>query len=109
MSALIVYFHNDRSHCHTHFDSDVSLQSSLEREPFLAKQRCELACLSKQRSFTQDVSMVSASSARQPFNMNSLPRKSVALRPGSPSLRCSFFDQRCNFLRPGDVDRVASA
>ena len=26
-----------------------------------------------------------------------------------PSLRCSFFDQSCNLLRPGDVDRVAGA
>src|SRR5439155_3683147 len=26
-----------------------------------------------------------------------------------PSVRCSFFDQSGNLLRPGDVDRVASA
>src|SRR5882757_3545062 len=26
-----------------------------------------------------------------------------------PGLRCSFFDQSCNVLRPGDVDRVAGA
>src|SRR5437868_1659912 len=25
------------------------------------------------------------------------------------SVRCSFFDQGCNFLRPGNVDRVAGA
>jgi hypothetical protein len=35
--GLIVYFYNNPSHCLTHFNSDVSLQSILEREPFSAK------------------------------------------------------------------------
>jgi hypothetical protein len=63
--GLIVYFYNNPSHCLTHFNSDVSLQSILEREPFSAKQRRELACLGKLGSFTQNVSVVNSSFARQ--------------------------------------------
>src|SRR3981189_2596653 len=36
-------------------------------------------------------------------------QKSLPLRVLLPSVRCSFFDQGCNLLRPGDVDRVAGA
>src|SRR5580700_11516898 len=33
----------------------------------------------------------------------------LTLRVLLPSVGCSFFDQSCNLLRPGDVDRVAGA
>jgi hypothetical protein len=72
--GLIVYFHNDLSNCLTHFNGEVSLQSSLEGEPFSAKQRFELSRLRKLRSFTQNVSMVKSSSAGQYWQQGENPR-----------------------------------
>src|SRR5712671_3529818 len=33
----------------------------------------------------------------------------LAIEESLSSVRCSFFNQSCNFLRPGDVDRMAGA
>jgi hypothetical protein len=50
-----------------------------------------------------------------PFLIDSRSRRRVKRRDTChykfllPSVRCSFFDQSCNLLRPGDIDRVAGA
>src|SRR6266852_1379354 len=47
-----------------------------------------------------------------PSILCSLPEMNEArseLQSFLPSVRCSFFDQGCNLLRSGDVDRVAGA
>ena len=42
--------------------------------------------------------------------MNRLAKVKIHLgKSFLPSLRCSFFDQRCNLLRPGDIDHMAGA
>jgi hypothetical protein len=38
------------------------------------------------------------------MNVDDLLR--LAVSKSLPSVVCSFFDHSCNFLRPGDVDRV---
>jgi hypothetical protein len=41
------------------------------------------------------------------MNVDDLLR--LAIGESLPSVRCSFFNQGCNFLRPGHVDRVTGA